>query len=220
MIRLYLEDLENRIIPEVEEELLSQWKGFLDGKVNSPFFSPRRKILSPPSFPWRAVLINEAIDDFDLMALQQISECSATLASGSGAIMNVRPNYGAGTFPSVFGADIFIMDTEFNALPTSKPLNGGIDDVMRILDRGAPDIHTGYGERCLAMGERFAHLFADYPKVSKYVRIYHPDLQCPMDVCELLLGSNLMINAFWMNLMGAPSISAEGETTISIAFLK
>jgi len=33
--------------------------------------------------------------------------------------------------------------------------------------------------------------FAPYPKVRRWVAIYHPDLQGPMDVCELLWGSSL-----------------------------
>ena len=43
------------------------------------------------------------------------------------------------------------------------------------------------------MGRNFANQFADFPKVSEYVRIYHPDLQGPMDVCELLWGSELFL---------------------------
>jgi hypothetical protein len=44
------------------------------------------------------------------------------------------------------------------------------------------------------MGRYFVELFANYPNVSKYVHIYHPDLQGPMDICELLWGSDLFID--------------------------
>jgi len=38
MMNRYLEDLENRIEPEVEDELLFKWKLFLDGKLTDGIF--------------------------------------------------------------------------------------------------------------------------------------------------------------------------------------
>ncbi len=46
------------------------------------------------------------------------------------------------------------------------------------------------------MAEYFADLLGKYPKVKKYVHHYHPDLQGPMDVCELLWGSNLFVDLY------------------------
>lgn len=194
MIEQYLEDLENRIDSGIEEELLSQWKRFLDGKLNASFFSPCRRRHSPPAVEWPKVSVNEALDDMDQMALQQLATCSDALVKGTGAIMNVRPNYGIGILPSVFGAEIFIMEAELNTLPTSRPLAGGVDTARRILKDGIPALDTGYGDRCFAMTRHFVGLFSGYPKIAKYVQIYHPDLQGPMDVCELLLGSAIFVN--------------------------
>jgi hypothetical protein len=41
------------------------------------------------------------------------------------------------------------------------------------------------------MGDRFAEIALRYPKIGRYVHIYHPDLQGPMDICELLWGSSI-----------------------------
>ncbi len=41
------------------------------------------------------------------------------------------------------------------------------------------------------MGERFMAIKERYPKIGKYVQIYHPDLQGAMDVCEVIWGSRL-----------------------------
>ena len=193
MIEQYLEDLENRIDPDVEEKLLSEWRAFLDGELGGGVFSPRRQKAAPAAMEWPEVSVNAALDDFDLMALQQLSACSVALADGDGSVLNVRANYGTGIVPSVFGAEMFVMSEHTNTLPTTRPLDGEAAAVRRLLDAGAPDLHTGYGERCFAMGRRFVELFADYPNVSRYVRIYHPDLQGPMDVCELLWGSDIFI---------------------------
>ena len=41
------------------------------------------------------------------------------------------------------------------------------------------------------MGKRFAAIKERYPKIGKYVQVYHPDLQGAMDVCEVVWGSRL-----------------------------
>ncbi len=191
MIKRYLDDLENRIDPTVEEQLLSEWKSFLTGNLTSGLFVPQRSECRPSRLQSPVVSINEAIDDRERMALQQLSGCSAAIAGGSGAIMNVRANYGTGILSSVFGADIFRMDNALNTLPTTKPLEGGGDAVRRILEADPPDLTNGYGGSCLETGAYFVKLFKDYPRISKYVHIYHPDLQGPMDVAELLWGSGI-----------------------------
>jgi len=185
--------MENRIDPDAEEELFLQWKRFLDGRMNTGFFSPGRQRPSPPTLKWPTVRVNETLADFERMALQQLCACSATLEYGTGAVMNVRANYGTGILSSVFGAEIFVMDDQMNTLPTTRPMSGGVDAVRRLLDKGVPDLRAGYGEQCLAMGRYFVDLFADYPNVSRCVHVYHPDLQGPMDICELLWGSDLFI---------------------------
>ncbi|MBD3384205.1 hypothetical protein GF407_04685 [candidate division KSB1 bacterium] len=44
------------------------------------------------------------------------------------------------------------------------------------------------------MTSKYIELFKDYPKVAKYVSIYHPDCQGPMDCVELLYGSQLFLD--------------------------
>ena len=41
------------------------------------------------------------------------------------------------------------------------------------------------------MGAVFREVFSHYPKIRKYVTVYHPDTQGPLDLCELLLGSEI-----------------------------
>jgi hypothetical protein len=195
MLKPFLEDLESRINPDAEEVLLTEWKRFLNGELKTGFFSPRRQKASPPGVEWPAVSVNEALTDLNRMVLQQLSVCSSALEGdswqGSGAFMGVRSNYGTGVMPSVFGAEMFIMDERADTLPTTKPLQGGTDAIRQLLDKGIPDIRTGYGRRCLDAGSYFVELFADYPNISKYVQIIHPDAQGPMDICELLWGSDI-----------------------------
>jgi hypothetical protein len=77
-----------------------------------------------------------------------------------------------------------------NTLPTTRPL-GDNDSMRALLWNGVPSLETGLGARVFAFGEAYAALVADYPHVARYVYMYHPDLQGPLDICELLWGGEM-----------------------------
>jgi hypothetical protein len=189
----YLEDLERRIDLDVEDELEAQWRAFGEGRFDGAIFAPRRARQAPPTVEWPDVLVNDALESQERMALQQLAACSKALQEGTGAILNVRANYGTAILPSVFGAELYIMERSLNTLPTTRPLPNPSVAVQRLIAHGVPDLTLGYGTRTLAMGRFYRELFAAYPKIARAVHIYHPDLQGPMDVCELLWGSSLFL---------------------------
>lgn len=190
----YLDDLESRIIPAQEDRLWNQWKSFLDGGCTKGIFYPCRPQRLPSRLPWPDVGINETLADCDKMLYQHVRNCSLILEQGSGRMMGVRCNYGTGILPSVFGARLFMMDDEMNTLPTSWPLDGGQDTIRRLLDAGVPDLTAGFGASVFEMAQRYVDAMREYPLIRAYVAVYHPDLQGPMDVCELLWGSNLFLD--------------------------
>jgi len=196
MIEQYLQDLEQRIDPRIEEDLLAQWRSFADGECTEEVFAPRRPRPSPPSVAWPHVLVNDALEDFEAMALQQLELCSQALAEGSGALLAVRCNYGTGILPSLFGAERFLMDRDIDTLPACRPLAGGLDALRRLLDRGVPDLNTGQGATTFEMGQYFIRLFENYRRIAGHVYLYHPDLQGPMNVCEMLWGSPLYLDLY------------------------
>jgi len=189
-LRKCLEDMEARINPQEEERLLQRWIDFTEDQFEDGAFSPRRSNPSPPSFEWPAVSINAGLEDYDMMALQQYGLCSQYLTEGNGKLLAIRCNYGTSILPSLFGVEPFTMDEELDTLPTSKPLED-VEAIERIVDAGVPDIHQGYGEKVFEMGERYLAISEDYPKIGEYVHIYHPDLQGPMDICEIVWGSTI-----------------------------
>jgi hypothetical protein len=218
MIEPYMEDLERRIDPEVEEALWAAWAAFADGEFEGDLFSPVRAHKAPPGLDWPDIPMNDSLEDYELMALRMLRKCSRMLAEGTGEILAVRCNYGTGILPTVFGAELFVMDAETNTLPTSVPLGGvaamNLDDSLKpadateaakaiqaILERGVPDLRAGLGGKVFEMAAYYQDLFRAYPKVQRYVHIYHPDVQGPMDVCELLWGS-----ALFMALVEAPDL--------------
>ncbi len=185
-----LDDLEARIDPAEEDAILQAWRDFSENRFRGDIFSPRRRRPNLPRVEWPHVSINAALADFDAMALQQFGGCSKTLADGGGAVLNVRCNYGSSIAPLLFGVEVFVMDEELETLPTSRPLNDKAA-IRRLIDAGVPDLRTGYGAQVLEMGERFVEIGRQYPRIGKYVFIYHPDLQGPMDICEVVWGSTI-----------------------------
>lgn len=215
MIEKYLDDLEQRIIPEVETELRTQWEHFWCGKFCRDIFSPHRPVGIPPRITWPKISINEAFADMKKMALHQLHTCSNALQSGSGDLLAVRANYGTGILPSLFGAQIFMMDEHLNTLPTTMPLHDGIETLQRLIKRGVPSLEKGLGKLTLEMGKYYKQLFEKYPNISRYITIYHPDLQGPLDVCELLAGSNL-----FLYLIDFPEIIKQFLNLITDAYIQ
>ncbi len=194
MIEPFLEDLETRLQPEIEQTLLEDWRKFTAGEFSGDFFSPLRSHPSPPAITWPKIPINDTLDNFEKMFLSQLGLCSQALAEGSGRLLTIRANYGTSILASLFGPELFIMDRELDTLPTSRPLAGGKTAIRRLLEAGVPPIEQAYAGMALKTSQRYRDILQPYPKLAQYVFIYHPDTQGPMDLCELLWGSRLFID--------------------------
>ena len=186
----YLQDLEDRIDEGVEDELLASWKEFTDNRFQGEVFVPARRKAAAPKVAWPKVLINDALEDYDLMALAQFGDCSQMLEKAAGSVMMVRSDYGTSILPSLFGVRLFIMERDLDTLPTSMPLQN-LDSIRRLVDLGVPELRQSLGAKALEMGKRLVAIKERYPKIGKYVQVYHPDLQGAMDVCEVIWGSRL-----------------------------
>ena len=184
-----LNDIEERIRPEVEEDYIAQWKSFWNGEVKDIIFIPKRKILSAPGTELKSININDALEDMELMLDMQLAGVSKALNSPTSAL-SVRANYGAGIIPTLFGAEIFKMPRSTNTLPTVKAFSD-LNDLLKETESGIPDIDRGFGRKVFEFGELCLETFADYPKISKYVTVYHPDTQGPLDIADLLMGNEL-----------------------------
>ncbi len=190
--RRCLDDLEERLDPAEEERIIAEWAAFTEGSFRGDIFTPLRSRPNPPRFAWPSVSVNAALADYDAMVLQQYGAVSATLEAGGGLMLNVRSNYGSSIAPLLFGVQPYIMAEELNTLPTSIPLNDS-DAVRRLVDAGIPSLTAGFGAQVLEMGHRYAEIARTHPKIGQFVSIYHPDLQGPMDICEVIWGSTVFV---------------------------
>ena len=186
-----LEDIENRLDPETEEDFRRQWEDFWADRCTDVVFRAKRKTIRKPEAEIKKILLNDTLDDYELMLARELGQISQRLATPDTAL-GVRCNYGTGIMSSLFGAEIFYMAREKNTLPTTRAI-GGTDAVRRLCEKGVPSLTEGLGARVFEMGEIFAEVFRDYPKIQKYVQIYHPDTQGPLDIAELLWGGDMFL---------------------------
>ena len=185
-----LEDIEERIDPETEEDYVNQWRDFLFDRFDGDVFSPERKIISDPDTDIPGVdNINDALESYDNMLRHQLAGVSDALKRKKGNLV-VRANYGTGILSSLFGAEIFVMPRHTNTLPTTRAFND-TELIRAKVEAGMPDILGGFGKNVFEFGEFCAEMFEKYPKIQKYVTVYHPDLQGPLDICELLWGGEI-----------------------------
>lgn len=186
-----LDDLAGRLDDDVEQANRQAWTDFLENRCEEDVFAPPLRPASPPAVPWPDININDAAQDVDLMVLRELKTVSDKLAAGAGSRLNVRCNYGTCIMPSLFGCDVFTMPRETNTLPAARPM--GPDAMDGLLDAGVPDPSAGLGRNVLDCGQRFQEVFAAYPKIGRHVELYHPDMQGPIDILEVLWGSEFFL---------------------------
>lgn len=189
-----LEDIERRIDPEVEDDLYDQWKKFGNGEITTPVFDPTRKKVSPIGVEIKKININDALGDIELMLDRELADVASRL-SGKNKALGIRANYGTGILSSLFGAPIFEMPRNTDTLPTTRPFEDS-DKLREIAENGVPDLYAGFGANVFAFGEYCAEIFKKYPKIQKYLRIYHPDTQGPLDITDLMWGSKIFYEMY------------------------
>ena len=152
-----LEDIENRIDPEVEADFIKQWEDFLYDRFDGDIFTPERKKTSESSVALPEININDALDDYDVMLRSELVKVSKALASRRISPV-LRANYGTGILSSLFGAEIFVMPRHTNTLPTTRSLND-TELIREKVESGMPDLMTGFGKNVFEFGELCAEVF-------------------------------------------------------------
>jgi hypothetical protein len=193
MLKKYLDDLESRIDAKQEDLLIEHWHKFIHNETDKDVFIPRREYTAPETIEFPKILGNKAMKDINLMVLRELKGCSDLLTNNVGSLLNVRANYSVGIFPSIFGAEIFYSDDSLNLMPITRQMTP--EQIDEIIDNGIPDLNSGLMPNVFEFGHYFTELVCDYPKIKKYIHHYHPDFQGPLDVVELLWGTNLFTDA-------------------------
>ncbi|MDD2428625.1 MAG: hypothetical protein PHQ85_03480 [Eubacteriales bacterium] len=188
----YLKDLENRIDILEEERLENDWLQFADGLCREPFFSPKRKI-SKASVDYPAMYVNDAFENENWMVYHQLKMVNEELAGGKGNLLCVRPNYGTGIIPSMFGAEMFYLARELDTLPCTRTLADGEDGVRTILRENKMYFDAGLSAKVFRFAQHYHDAVAPYPKIRRCVHVYNPDLQGPFPLSDMLWGGDIYI---------------------------
>ncbi len=192
-VKVHLEKLEENIDLAWEREKLDDWKRCLDFEPFAGGFrfrEPNAEGREPDE--WPGLTVNGAVRDAKMMLLRELGAAYRVVCRRTREIPNIRCNYGTGILSSLFGAEVFWMPDELDILPTTKVLEGG-DVLSSLLDAGEPELSAGWGRQVFETAEYYREQLAAYPKTAEAVWIYHPDLQGPLDIAELLLGGELLL---------------------------
>ncbi len=192
-LKACMDRLEEAINPEWEARKLEVWKSFLDFDLfEGGFRFGEATAAGCEHLGWPRILTNQAIRDPEKMLVRQLGMVYAVTCKGSHEVPNIRCDYGTGILSSLFGAEVFWMPDELDTLPTTKVFEAG-EALSRLLEAGEPDLESGWGGRVFETAEYFKEQLAAYPKMREAIWIYHPDLQGPMDIAELMLGGDLLL---------------------------
>jgi hypothetical protein len=100
--------------------------------------------------------------------------------------LQIRANYGVGLVPSLFGAQIQVLE---GGMPWTKPL--GVEALKRWVERGVPDMAGGLFQRAVETMAYYQEMLSPYPKCCQAIRITQPDLQGPFDIAAQLWGKGI-----------------------------
>ena len=197
-IHEYLVDLEGRIDEVQEEKLLADYYAFADRKMDDrSYFEPKRNP-APSNLDWPDICFNDTFREFDKMIYKQLRRCNDQLTKGGGELLVVRPSYGIGLIPSMFGCELKFLPDEQDYLPS--PVKMDWDSIMQLVEDfksgKKPDVRSGLGQKCIDAGHHLEELLENYPKLKKYLHLYTPDTQGPCDVAEALIGSDFYLDLY------------------------
>ena len=184
----YLEDIEARLDPQAEEEILQGWKEWAEYRAGSDAL-PKNRPAAPSRLDWPNININDAVEDDELMALREFAGVNARLSYSGNNPLRVRCNYGVANVATAFGCGLFTMPRETNTLPNAIKLSESEREALA--DKPLPDLNAGNFARIFRMAKLYREIVSTYPKISRFVHIEQPDLQGPMDNLELIWGSDL-----------------------------
>ena len=189
----WIRDIESRIDENEEQAIVEAWTDYAHGRNKSAPFEAPRRTPRKSSLEWRHVCVNDALADPELMKLSQLEAVNRQLEQGDNRILRMRANYGVGNMALLFGAEPFVMPYEYDELPNVRAV--GREGIERVAASPVPDVESG-AAKVFAFARWAGSLKEEAPRLDRFLMIEAPDLQGPIDVCELLWGSD-MFYAFY-----------------------
>lgn len=129
----------------------------------------------------------EVFNDMEKMMVNELVEYCNAVDIKDDRIPMIRPNYGVGILPSLFGMKPRVIG---NNLPWVDHVNS-TDEIKEIINKGVPDIKSGLGGLIFDTIDYYREKLSKFPKCSRLIQIYQPDLQGPFNVAHLIWGNDV-----------------------------
>lgn len=190
-VRIMLADMEEKLDYGWAENTLKLFRAVASGekvgqlplRVHYPFpYEPAS--VSEMHASEYAMLYNELLPAYNSFMLRD--DC----------LPMIRANYGVGTFLSGYGVESLIHGGNMPHVPAVS-----VDKACDIISK--PYSLRGLIKKVLETQRFYTEILSGYPGVKKHLRIYHCDLQGPLDSLHLLLG-----NSFFLLLFDEPDMIA------------
>lgn len=179
-VRQLLEKMENLLDIDREREKRRRHAAVLDCKQPLP---PMRVLFPLAEEPYPIAEIHE---DPDKMLFNELLPMYNALLCGDDTLLNIRANYGVGTFVSLYGYEQIILG---NSMPWVQ--HGSLEQAEeRILGEKR---NFALLDRVLSLQEFYRERLAEFPKCAGEIAVYHCDLQGPLDSLHLTLGSDFYL---------------------------
>ncbi|MDD4000768.1 MAG: hypothetical protein PHX62_07760 [Bacilli bacterium] len=171
-----LDKIEAMLDPEFEQEKLNKHISVLNCDGEKP---PIRVPLS--SYP--SYTIEEIHNNKYKMLYNELLPIYNSLRIKDDALPMIRANFGVGTFTSIYNFKSKIIG---NNMPWVEPksLDTTIDSVFGSLNYELID-------KIIEIQDFYLEILSKYEKAQKYIKIYHCDLQGPLDNLHLMIGSDI-----------------------------
>lgn len=106
--------------------------------------------------------------------------------------LQIRPNYGIGVIPSLFGAEVKVKD---DIMPWVVPLDGE-EAFRKAISHGVPDVNGGLAGKVKEAYEIYREWLHRYPKCERAIHLTQPDMQGPFDNVDLMRGMEIFYDLY------------------------
>jgi hypothetical protein len=188
----YLSKLDKAIDPAHQEKIRKGMASFLDFNEMEELPFVYRNDSPVQDTDWPSFPYNDAFHDAEKMLLNELGRVYKHVQLRDWAALSIRADLGTVILPSVFGCPWKLTE---NSMPWADHL-ASEKEIDALISKGIPDSMNGLGIRCFEISDAYRKILAPYENLSRYVRIFHPDLQGPFDVAHLLWGTGIYFALF------------------------
>lgn len=158
-------------------------------RLEVPYPPLRVEAPCPEDLDLAAYPYSEIYDDPEKMLFNELVQHLPGLLMGDDRVCSVRAHYGVGILPSAFGRPVKLAGDH---LPWVEHVDS-TREIEEILERGRPALDAGLLAKCWAAYRYYRERLQNYPRLSRMVVFYHPDLQGPFNTALEIWGEGLYL---------------------------